>query len=87
MIDCGVDGLMLDGDPWDNKLGRFDDAAPGMLWPVSEVLPRNVSGFPLLTSSQCSAQYPELAMSLSLLVLTSSSAFLLNLMVTSVSAV
>jgi hypothetical protein len=78
---------MLDGDSWGNELGRFDDAAPGVLWSVSEVLPWDASKFLLLTSSQCSAQYPELAMSFSLLVLTSSSAFLLNLMVTSVSAV
>ena len=87
VTDCGVDGLVLDGDSWNEVIGRFDDAAPGMLWLVSEVLLQDVSGSPLLTSSQCPAQNPEVAMSFSLLVLTLSAAFLLNLMVTSVSSV
>jgi hypothetical protein len=40
VTDCGVDGLVLDGDSWNEVIGRFDDAAPGMLWLVSEVLLR-----------------------------------------------
>ena len=38
MRDCGIDGLLFDGDSRDDELGCFDYAAPGMLWAVSEVL-------------------------------------------------
>ena len=49
--DGGIDGVLFDGDSWDDELGCCDYVAEGILRAVSEVLSRGMGRFSLLTTS------------------------------------